>query len=105
MQFMHKTMLALPLLAAVPVVMPYASFGVPLAPHERSALTTSAPQLEQLRAGATTRMALGADERAILRQAEQRNGALANLRAGALTQQETLWILLGIAIVILIIVA
>lgn len=52
MQFMHKTMLALPLLIAAPAAVPHLTASAPLAAHERSALSTSAAELENLRARA-----------------------------------------------------
>lgn len=102
MQFMHKTMLALPLLIAAPAAMPY--MGTPLAANERSALTQTAGELENLRAGASSSaLTLSLDERAGLQQAQQSAGDLESLRAGALSDRQMMWILIGAAVILLIV--
>lgn len=105
MRFVHKTVLTLPLLVGAPLAM----FDVQaLTPQERSALQPGAGQLENLRAGAATpRAALTLDEHASLRQAEQRTSELGALRAGSLdmTDREMMWLVLGVLVVVLIIVA
>ena len=104
MQFIHKTMLAMPLLIAAPAAVPHMLSDSPLAAHERSTLTVSAPELESLRAGASaSALTLSLDERATLRYAQQNAGDLESLRAGALSDRELMWLLIGVAIVILII--